>query len=90
VSGILYDKFSPSAIINVDGSEYLVKLGDVVNKFKIASIAQDKVTVKYNNNIYVAKVGEIFSLEDLSHTREDRTEYKFGSQYNGIDRQIKR
>ena len=29
VSGILYDKYSPSAILNIEGNDYLVKKGDI-------------------------------------------------------------
>lgn len=61
VSGIMYDPYSPSAIINIEGSEYFVKNNDVVNQYKILSIAPKKVVVKYDNNIYQAGVGEIFS-----------------------------
>jgi hypothetical protein len=45
VSGILFDKFNPSAILNIEGSDYLVKKGDVVNNYKVLAIAQDSVTV---------------------------------------------
>ena len=38
VSGILYDKYSPSAILNIEGNDYLVKKGDVVNNYKVVNI----------------------------------------------------
>ena len=50
VSGILYDKFSPSAILNIEGNDYLVKKGDVVNNYKVLNITQNDVTVKLGNN----------------------------------------
>ena len=58
VSGIMYDKNSPSAILNFDGSDYLVRSGDVLNGFKVLSIGSSAVTVQYGKNIYRAGVGQ--------------------------------
>ncbi|MCQ2753433.1 MAG: hypothetical protein MJ231_00105 [bacterium] len=69
VSGILYDKYSPSAILNIEGTDYLVKKGDVVNNYKVVNIAQDSVTVKLGNNVYKAGIGEI--LTDGAMNRND-------------------
>ena len=52
ISGILYDKFSPSAILNIEGTDYLVKKGDVVNNYKVLNILEDSVTVKLGENVY--------------------------------------
>lgn len=61
ISGILYDKYSPSAIINIQGSDYLVKVGDTINKYKVLGITPTSVTVKLGSNTYSAGVGEQIS-----------------------------
>ena len=38
VSGILFDNVKPSAIINVNGSEYFVQIGDKVDDFQVVAI----------------------------------------------------
>ena len=59
VSGIMYDKNNPSAILNIDGSDYLVRSGDVINGYKVLSISKSVVTVKMGHNIYKAGVGQL-------------------------------
>ena len=59
VSGIMYDKSSPSAILNIDGSDYLVRSGDVINGYKVLSIDKSVVTVQVGSNIYKAGVGQL-------------------------------
>ena len=59
VSGIMYDKSSPSAILNIDGSDYLVRSGDVINGYKVLSIDKSVVTVQAGSNIYKAGVGQL-------------------------------
>ena len=78
VSGILYDKYSPSAILNIEGNDYLVKKGDVVNNYKILSIVQDGVTVKLGNNTYKAGIGEILTEGTLNHNNVSNLDKKFG------------
>ena len=78
VSGILYDKFSPSAIINIEGSDYLVKKGDVVNNYKVLCIAQDSVTVQLGENTYKAGIGEILTEGTLNHNDVSNLDNKFG------------
>ena len=78
VSGILYDKYSPSAILNIEGSDYLVKKGDVVNNYKVLSIVQDSVTVKLGNNVYKAGIGEILTEGSLNHNDVSNLNNKFG------------
>ena len=63
VTGILYDPKSPSAIINVLGDDYLVKPGDKVESFQIATISKDYVSIKTGSNAYRAKVGDIVEGE---------------------------
>ena len=62
ISGILYDKYSPSAIINIAGTDYLVKRGDVINGYNVLAINKDQVTVQLGKNVYKAGVGELLTL----------------------------
>lgn len=78
VSGILYDKFSPSAILNIEGNDYLVKKGDVVNNYKVLNIMQDSVTVKLGANVYKAGIGEILTEGTLNHNDVANLSNKFG------------
>ena len=78
VSGILFDKFSPSAILNIEGNDYLVKKGDVVNNYKVLNIAQDSVTVQLGANTYKAGIGEILTEGSLNHNDVSNLSNKFG------------
>jgi len=78
VSGILYDKFSPSAILNIDGSDYLVKKGDTISKYKVISIEKDSVTVKTGNNTYKAGIGEILTDGSVNFNDVSNLNKKFG------------
>lgn len=78
VSGILYDKFSPSAILNIEGNDYLVKKGDVVNNYKVVNIAQDSVTVQLGKNVYKAGIGEILTEGTINHNEVANLNNKFG------------
>ena len=80
VSGILYDKHSPSAIINIEGNDYLVKKGDVVNCYKILNIEQNSVTVKLGNNTYKAGIGEILTEGSVNHNDVSNLSKKFGGE----------
>ena len=80
VSGILYDKFSPSAIINIEGQDYLVKKGDVVNNYKVTNITQDSVTVQLGANSYKAGIGEILTEGNLNHNEVSNLNNKFGGE----------
>ena len=80
VSGILYDKYSPSAIINIEGNDYLVKKGDVVNSYKILNIAQDSVTVTLGGNTYKAGIGEILTEGNVNYNEVSNLSKKFGGE----------
>jgi len=80
VSGILYDKYSPSAILNIEGNDYLVKKGDVVNNYKVVNIMKDSVTVKLGANVYKAGIGEILTEGALNHTNDPNLKNKFGGE----------
>lgn len=78
ISGILYDKYSPSAIINIEGADYLVKQGDVINHYKILSIGKTQVLVQLGKNVYHAGVGELLSPTDLNYNTIANLNKKFG------------
>ncbi len=80
VSGILYDKYSPSAILNIEGNDYLVKKGDTVNNYKVLNILQDSVTVKLGNNTYKAGIGEILTEGSVNHNDVSNLSKKFGGE----------
>ena len=58
ISGIMYDKARPSAIINIGGVDQLVHKGDVVKDYQIIDITKDRVVLKSGTNIYRASVGQ--------------------------------
>jgi hypothetical protein len=78
VSGILFDKYSPSAILNIEGNDYLVKKGDVVNNYHVLSILPDSVTVKLGANVYKAGIGEILTEGSLNYNEVSNLNNKFG------------
>lgn len=78
VSGILFDKYSPSAILNIEGNDYLVKKGDVINSYKVLAIAQDSVTVQLGNNTYKAGIGELLVGGTLNENVVPNLNNKFG------------
>lgn len=80
VSGILYDKFSPSAILNIGGTDYLVKKGDTVSNYKILAIAKDSVTVKQGSNTYTAGIGELLSNSSVNYNDVSNLSKKFGGE----------
>lgn len=86
ISGILYDHYSPSAILNIQGSDYLVKKGDIINRFKILDITHSTVTVKLGANVYSAGVGEQINGK-LEYNTISNLGNKFGGS-SGIDRMI--
>lgn len=78
ISGILYDKYSPSAIINIDKVDYLVKRGDIINKYKILNISKDQVIVQLGQNIYKAGVGQLLQPEKMNYNTIANLNKKFG------------
>ena len=80
VSGILYDKFSPAAILNIDGNDYLVKKGDTVNNYTVLAITQNSVTVKYGGNTYKAGIGELLSDGTVNYNDISNLNKKFGGE----------
>lgn len=78
VSGILYDAHSPSAILNIEGTDYLVKKGDVVNNYKVLAINKNSVTVKLGQNVYTAGIGEILTEGTINRNEISNLNKKFG------------
>lgn len=78
VSGIMYDKYNPSAILNISDTDYLVRAGDIVNGYKILSIGRETVTVQYGSNVYKASVGEMFTENGLNFNAISNLNGKFG------------
>ena len=70
VTGILYDKVKPSAIINIEGIDQLVKQGDFLSGFEIISITKNKVVIKSDNNVYRASVGQPLNAEKITNLVE--------------------
>lgn len=70
VSGIMYDRYNPSAILNIDETDYLVRSGDTINNYKVLSITPSTVTVQLGANTYRAGVGQMFSDEDVNYVND--------------------
>lgn len=83
ISGILYDRYSPSAIINIAGTDYLVKRGDIINHYKVLGINQSQVIVQLGKNVYKAGVGELLTLSN--NTTTANLSRKFGGNYVSIN-----
>ena len=80
VSGIMYDKIRPSAILNVDGADYLVRSGDVLNGYKVLAIDKSVVTVQMGANVYKAGVGELIAegKDSITYNQIANLSSKFG------------
>lgn len=82
ISGIMYDKNSPSAIVNIAGRDQFVKIGDVVSGYRIKNITNSRVEISYKNNTYVASVGELFTRGRLeSKSDVANLKNKFAGRY---------
>jgi len=86
VSGIMYDRFNPSAILNISGSDYLVRTGDIINNYKVLSIGKDHVTVQNGANVYKAGVGELFTGDGVNFNTISNLESKFGGRKNSANK----
>ena len=74
VSGIMYDKVKPSAIITYEDEDYFVQIGDKLNNFKVVDITPTHVMVSLGKNIYKANLGEELKVSEF-----------FGNVKNGAD-----
>ncbi|MCR5266521.1 MAG: hypothetical protein K6E29_08020 [Cyanobacteria bacterium RUI128] len=70
VAGILYDQIRPSAIININGIDQLVRIGDTISGFEIVLITKNKVIIQSGNNVYRASVGQPLNAEKIVNTVE--------------------
>ena len=86
VSGLMYDKSSPSAIININNTDYLVRKGDIVNDYKVLDITKNTVTVQFGANVYKAGVGELFTGDGINYNTISNLERKFGGAKNSANR----
>ncbi len=78
ISGIMYDKENPSAILNIEDTDYLVRSGDVINGYKILAISPSTVTVQLGPNVYKAGVGEVVDDGELNMNTVSNLSTKFG------------
>lgn len=78
ISGIMFDKENPSAILNIEDTDYLVRSGDVINGYKILAISPSTVTVQLGPNIYKAGVGEVVDDGELNMNTVPNLSSKFG------------
>ncbi len=81
ISGIMYDSRSPSAIVNVNGQDQLVRKNDRLSGFSILDITRDKVVVKSGTNIYRASVGQSIMTEGVNINEVANLKNKFGGSY---------
>lgn len=65
VTGILFDEIKPSAIINIEGADQLIRIGDVLSGFEIIAITKNKVVIRSDNNVYRASVGQPLNAEKV-------------------------
>ena len=63
VTGIMYDKLKPSAIINYENNDYFVQIGDKLDSFKVIDIGPNNVKIALGKNVYKAEVGERFKIQ---------------------------
>jgi hypothetical protein len=88
ISGIMFDTFAPSAIVNVDGQDHLVRKGDRINGYKIINITKDRVVVQNGTNIYRASVGETLTTQNVQFNNVYNLEHKFGGSFAPTNTQM--
>ena len=73
VVGIMYNEKSPSAIINVDNKDYLVRPGDKIigQEYIVTKINPTWVTAAMGSNVYSAAIGELFSKDGIEENQTD-------------------
>ena len=82
ISGIMYDYKNPSAIINIDGQDQLVRRGDKLAGYIVLDITKDKVVIKSGSNVYRASVGQSISAEELNINQVANLKRKFAGVNN--------
>lgn len=73
VVGIMYNAANPSAIINLDDKDYLVRQGDKImdQEYKVIQINKSWITVGLGSNVYSASIGELFSKDEFDKSQND-------------------
>lgn len=73
VVGIMFNTKSPSAIINVDNKDYLVRPGDKIigQEYKVVKITPTWVTAAMGSNLYSAAIGELFTKDSIETNQTD-------------------
>lgn len=73
VVGIMFNTKSPSAIINVDNKDYLVRPGDKIigQEYKVVKITPTWVTAAMGSNVYSAAIGELFTKDGIETNQTD-------------------
>lgn len=87
ISGIMYDKTRPSAIITVGGVDQLVHKGDVVKDYSIIDITKDRVVLKNGTNIYRASVGQEVN-NGVNFNQVSNISRQFGGAYKSTPKGI--
>ena len=59
-----------SAIVNIDGVDQLVRIGDILSGFEFISITRNKVVIRSDDNIYRASVGQPLNAEKITNPIE--------------------
>lgn len=79
VSGIMYDAYSPSAILKINNTDYLVKKGDTIMGYNVLNITPRYVSVKLGSNIFDAPIGRILAtLNTLNNNDISNLTSRFG------------
>lgn len=78
VSGILFDEHHPAAILNMEGTDYLVRTGDVIDNYKVLAIYKNNVAVQLGDNIYKAGVGELLVADKINYNVVPNLDNRFG------------
>lgn len=86
ISGIMYDYRNPSAIVNINGQDQLVRKHDKLNGFTVLDITRDKVVIKSGTNIYRASVGQSITTEDVNFNDIANLNHKFAGSYRPVSK----
>ncbi len=86
ISGIMYETRNPSAIININGQDQLVRKNDKIGGYTILDITKDKVVIKSGTNIYRASVGQSIVNEEINFNEIPNLRNKFGGAYTTVNK----
>lgn len=85
VVGIMYNKKNPSALINVDNKDYLVRQGDKIigQEYKVVQIEPAMIVVSLGSNVYAAGIGELFSKDKFGKSNFQNDIYNVENRFGG-------